>query len=86
MTDNAVVEIKCVNKRDNTVIAKCREPTSRTARVVWYEVKKSIDLPLQELFHQNEATRVDARGQLSHSRRCHFENDRTPVQPQFGAA
>ena len=86
MNDNAVVEIKCVNKRDDTVIAKCWEPTSRTARVEWYEVKPTIEIPMRELFHRNVATRVDAKGQLSHSRRCHFENDRTLPRPQLGAA
>ena len=51
------------------------------ARIVWYEAERSIEIPLQELFHRNEATWVDARGRLSHSQRCHFENDRTLPHP-----
>ena len=81
MNDNAVVEIEYVDKRNNTVIAKCWEPTSRMARVDWYKVKRNIEIPLQELFHRNEATRVDARGKLSHSQRRHFKNDRTLPRP-----
>ena len=50
MNDNAVVEIEFVNKREETVIAKCWEPTSRTARVEWYEVKQTIKIPTRELF------------------------------------
>ena len=69
---------------DSTVIVKCWEPKSHTARVLWYEATKTIKIPIQELFHRNVATRVDAKGQLSHSRRCHFEQDRTLPRPQLG--
>ena len=48
--------------------------------------KKTIEIPIGELFHRNVATRVDAKGQLSRSRRCHFENERTLPRPQLEAA
>ena len=86
MNDNAVVEIECVKKVDDAAIAKCWEPTSRTARVLWYEATKTIEILIQELFHRNVATRVDAKGQLSHSRRCHFKKDRTLPRHQLGTA
>ena len=86
MSDNAVVEIECANKRDDTVIAKCLEPTSRKARVEEYKVKQTIEIPIRELFHRNVATKVDLKGRLSHSRRCHFKNDRTVPRPFFVVA
>ena len=81
MNGNIVVEIEYLYKRNNTVIAKYWVASSQTARVLWYKVKKNIEIPLQEFFHRNEATRVDARGKLSHSQRCHFKNDRTLPGP-----
>ena len=81
MTDTTVVEIECVNTAKNTVIARCWEPTPRMARVEWYEFKRTIVIPHQELFHRTEATRVNARGQRSYSLRCHFENYRTLPRP-----
>ena len=86
MNDNAGVEIECVNKVYGTVIVKCWESASRTARILWYEATKTIEILILELFHRNVATRVDAKGQLSHSRRYHFKKDRTLPRPQLGTA
>ena len=79
-----MVEIECLNAENDTVIGRCWEPTSLTARAEWYKVKNTIEIPSQELFHIPEATRVDPIRQRSHLTRCHFKDDRITPRPQLG--
>ena len=61
MADTPVVDVECVNTTNSTVIARCWEAISRTARVEWFEYKKTLEMPYEQLFYRKEAMRVDAR-------------------------
>ena len=81
LTEATVMEIICVDQKNDTVVIKCWKPSERTARTEWYEAQETMEIPHSSLFATKDAIRVDAKGRLSGSHRCHFGNDRVVPRP-----
>ena len=61
LTDATVMEIICVDKRNDTVVIKCWKPSERMARTEWYEAQETMEIPYSGLFATKEAIRVDLK-------------------------
>ena len=77
LNKTTVIEIICVDHKNDTVVIRCWKPSARTARIELYEAQKMMEIWHGSLFPKEEAIRVDAKGQMSRSHRCPCGNDRT---------